>query len=120
LIAFRPHLVICHDISDNRFTGQSHSYEGRPFWRGMDDFNTHLGTQPRSYLNLGWLSTIVDQAIPILDFCWRNEIELHSADLELSKLDNLPSFIVPPVHWAYFTLNESSLNVFHFPASTES
>jgi hypothetical protein len=40
LIALRPHLVICHDMSDNRFCGANPSYEGKPFWRGMDDLRT--------------------------------------------------------------------------------
>lgn len=120
LIALRPHLVICHDISDNRFCGANPSYEDKPFWRGMDDFYAHLSTQPRNYVNLGWVIAVVDQVIPILDFCWRNKIELHSADLELSKLKDVPPFITLPVQWAYFTLNESPLDKFHFPTPAKS
>mgnify|MGYP001795451746 CR=1 FL=1 len=34
LIADRPHLVLMHDISDNRYAAVSRSYEGQPLWKG--------------------------------------------------------------------------------------
>jgi hypothetical protein len=120
MLAKLDHLVICHDVSDNRmWPDASRSYEGRHFWHGMDAFEKAPQTTAR--LNILWLNTVVDQFIPILDFCWRNRIELHSADWEVKedlvdchvKLDAvravLPDDAFSPVtHWAYFTMNESS------------
>ena len=38
LLVERRHVVVCHDISDNRFHSERRSYGGLPFWRGMDYF----------------------------------------------------------------------------------
>lgn len=82
LIADRPHLIICHDISDNRVGGQR-SYGGKPFWRGVAGANENADT---AYSNIGWVTSRVEQVIPILDFCWRNDTELRSLDFELHHL----------------------------------
>ena len=120
LIADKEHLVVCHDISDNRVCNPERSYQGRPFWRGSEDYYEHLRTTERARTNLFWVNTIVDQAIPILDFCWRNGIELHSADYDYHRAtvthpdltravrDTWPDDLFQEVnHWAYFSLNES-------------
>jgi len=115
LIGDRPHLVVCHDISDNRFSSESSAYTG-PIWRGVDDFYANHGVQPRSSVNIFWISTIVDQAIPIIDFCYRNRIELHSADWELAQT-TVPTIdgFTTPVRWVYFTLNEAP-GPLHYPS----
>jgi hypothetical protein len=77
LIADNRHLVICHDMADNRLH-MPNSYEGKTPWCGMDDW--YRAASARARVNLGWVNTIVDQVIPILDFCHRNEIEFHSVD----------------------------------------
>jgi SAM-dependent methyltransferase len=110
LIAAKPHLVMCHDIADNRFAFTERQYRG-PLWRGMDDYYHTLATEPRSFFNLGHFCGAVDQVIPILDFCWRNEIELHSADQEIR---GMAAPFAQPVSWAYFTLNECH-GAFRFP-----
>jgi len=79
LIADKPHLVVCHDMSDNRLGGAK-SYAERPFWRGVEGAHDIPGP---AYANIGWVTSRVEQVIPILDFCWRNDIELQSFDYEL-------------------------------------
>jgi hypothetical protein len=130
LIAGRTHLVVCHDISDNRFCGeQERSYDGRRFWRGMDDWYRNRGCT--AYTNLGWVRSVVDQVIAILDFCSRNRLELHSADFAFADasarhpewLDrvrqSLPEVIGQSLDFAWFSLNEGA-PPFHFPVATGS
>jgi hypothetical protein len=80
-----PHLVVCHDVVDNRFPGPTtaRSYNGKRFWRGMDDWYRHPDTT--NCVNIGWCNALVDQILPILDFCYRNEIELQSVDYEIHR-----------------------------------
>lgn len=79
-IADRRHIVLCHDMSDNRLHSDSYrSYFGKTFWRGANDWS---GTT--AYVNLGWVTSTVEQCIPILDFCYRNKIELGSVDYDVS------------------------------------
>jgi hypothetical protein len=84
--------------------------------------DSHYGSNGKmARTNIFWLNTIVDQFIPILDFCHRNNIELHSADWEVKTdlLENNEAYeefvkIIPADcfqtmnHWAYFALNEYS------------
>jgi hypothetical protein len=79
LLGNRPHLIVCHDISDARYAGNGKSYDGLPLWRGMDEWYL----QQTAYLRLGWAMGLVDQIVPITDFCSRNEIALRSADHEI-------------------------------------
>jgi len=124
VIADRPHLVVMHDITDTRYCGSPAGYQGRSLWRGQD-----LGWAGAcAPLRLGWMETVVEQAIPTLDFLARNGIELHSADDEvhrdlvchperLAELRRVyPSgFFAPVNHWVYFTLNDAA-PPYHFPA----
>ena len=73
LLAERRHVVVCHDISDNRFHPERRSYGGLPFWRGMDYFYNKRDT---TEINIGWLCAVVDQILPLTDFCFRNDIEI--------------------------------------------
>ncbi len=104
LLAGRQHFVIMHDISDARYS-LVEPYNGRALWRGMDNYYAEEGQRQR--VVLGWINTIVDQAIPALDFCARNRIELHSADHELNEAGLLQR-TGNQHHWAYFSLNEGS------------
>ncbi|MCE5249348.1 hypothetical protein LLG96_03925 [bacterium] len=126
LLQQKQHIVICHDFSDNRVVSCPRSYGGKSFWMGMNDFD--INSDKRERLNLFWINTVVDQAIPLVDFCWRNSIELHSADFELYEIKRdhpeiireIQSFIPGHVfseinHWVYFSLNESNGD-YHFPA----
>ena len=120
LLSKQEHIVICHDVSDNRLypEDRDRSYGGLAFWRGMDDHFEADGRMARA--NIFWLDTIVGQFVPILDFCYRNRIELHSADWEVKVdfldndklkkefLDLVPSDCFQEMnHWVYFSLNEA-------------
>jgi len=53
---------------------------GKSFWRVIDSAASNVTT---TFVSLRWVATRVERATPIIDFCWRNEIELHSFDWEL-------------------------------------
>lgn len=128
LLQSREHLIICHDVTDNRVFEIPRSYGGKSFWRGMEDFEAN--SDKRARVNLFWVNTIVDQVIPILDFCWRNNIEFHSADYEMYEIKKSYPEIIERIrqeipvehfsevnHWAYFTLNEAEAP-YYFPSSS--
>jgi hypothetical protein len=116
LLVDREHLVLMHDVSDNRYAAVTRDYGDKPFWRGQT--GAHAGsTGP---LNIGWLCFFVDQFLPVLDFLHRNGVELHSADHEMhtellsderavsAVRDTVPpEFLSYVNHWAYFTLREA-------------
>jgi hypothetical protein len=123
ILAERRHSIVCHDISDNRFSPERRYYGGLPFWRGMDYFYNERNT---TEINIGWLSAVVDQILPLTDFCFRNEIEIQSVDYSIrTKLaeDARARFfnIVAPtpqpalIHMAYWSMAGTPLR--YFPAS---
>lgn len=76
LIENRQHLVIMHDMSDQRYMSEeTKSYREQRLWRG----NNWDG--PR--ILLGNINSSVEQAVSIVDFISRNAIELTSADHSL-------------------------------------
>lgn len=125
LIANRRHLVVCHDISDNRFLGDWHKgYHGRRFWRGSNDWDT--GGERTAYLNLGWLCATVEQIVPLVDFSWRNDMKIESADFNFWSSENgapkrdevirdLALAADTRFHLAYFTMNETASRRFPSP-----
>jgi hypothetical protein len=80
LIAARSHLVLMHDISDNRYAGVSRSYEGQPLWKGST-WDKGMGVS-RARVNIGWMNSLQDQVVAIADFAARNDLEVGSADHE--------------------------------------
>ncbi|MBK5292802.1 MAG: hypothetical protein JJE04_14150 [Acidobacteriia bacterium] len=120
LIQDKPHLILCHDISDRRLLPDKNmDYEGKRPWRGMTDYYDQPDEFARLYIE--WADTIVDQVLPIFDFCIRNKISLHSADYEYREglandpVDSEEVFRMLPCiatdskfHYGWFTLNESS------------
>ena len=123
IIAERRHIVVCHDISDNRFHLQRRSYGGLPFWRGMDHFYDKRNT---TEINIGWISTVVDQILPLTDFCFRNDIEIFSFDYqirhELTEATRdrfftvlVPSHQPPLISMACLSMEATRLR--HYPAS---
>jgi hypothetical protein len=80
-IADKPHLVVCHDMTDIRLNKELTYYRNKQLWRGMDDWYAKNGT--RAYVNIGWALTVVDQVIPIIDFCGRNQMEFRSVDEDI-------------------------------------
>lgn len=117
IIADKRHAVICHDIADNWLGGQK-SYGGKEFWTGVDG----ASGLDVAFTNIGWIMTRVEQVIPILDFCWRNDLRLHSLDEELhlqadtAIRDDILSRLGLPsntaLHMAYFSMNETDSRLF--------
>lgn len=116
LLAGREHFVAIHDISDGRYCGNALDYGNLPFWRGQEGG----WASQTARLRIGWIDTVVEQALPLLDFLTRNRLELGSADhivktevtRDTALIERLnagyPSGFFSDVnHWAYFTLNDS-------------
>jgi hypothetical protein len=126
LIAERPHLVLMHDISDNRYGAASPSYEGQPLWKGSTwDKGTGRST---GRVNIGWMSSLQDQVIAIGDFSTRNGFEVGSGDHEYARFfgahpgyaDEMrraigDRFFSPAAHWVFFSLAGVPPPI-HFPA----
>jgi hypothetical protein len=83
LIADRAHLVLMHDISDNRYVALPRSYDGQPVWKGST-WNKGTGTS-LARVNIGWMNSLQDQVIVVADFAARNDIEIGSADHEYAE-----------------------------------
>lgn len=92
----------CHDISDNRFFPERRSYGGLP------------------------LCAVVDQIIPLTDFCFRNDLEIQSFDYSIRhKLNKAihdrffaifaPSLQPPLISMAYLSMDRT--RSWHFPTS---
>jgi SAM-dependent methyltransferase len=115
IIADRPHVVLCHDMSDNRYNVPK-SYDGKPIW-GVSAVQT-------AYVNSSWVCTHAAQAIAILDFCWRNDVDFHSIDRELQEnidpkrrwafLDAVGLAEGLGAHMGYFSMSETRAR--NFPA----
>jgi predicted O-methyltransferase YrrM len=124
LIADRKHIVVCHDMSHIRFLN-NFDYEGRPFWRGLHAFGDWPGKT--AYAVLGWTVFNVDQVIPIIDFCTRNEMQFRSFDADI-HVDKKSSDIImlaealgltrlDALHMGYFTMNATQHRRFPAPLS---
>jgi hypothetical protein len=127
-LAEREHLVLMHDISDNRYAGVPRSYGGRPLWKGSSWQSRTQSWDSR--VNIGWMNSIQDQVIALADFSARNDLEIGSADHEFATFfgtdserasdmrraigDELFSTIG---HWAFLSLMGRA-GPFHFPAVT--
>jgi hypothetical protein len=126
LIADRPHLVLMHDISDNRYAAVSRSYEGQPLWKGST-WDKGTGTS-LARVNLGWMNSLQDQVIALADFSARNDVEIGSADhayaayfgahlehaAEMTRLLGNEFFSVS-AHYAFLSL-AGRQGPFHYPA----
>jgi len=125
-LAEREHLVLMHDISDNRHAGISRSYGGQPLWKGSK-WQLRAGAWD-SRINIGWMNSIQDQVIALADFSARNDLQIGSADHEYVTFfgahpeyaadmrraigDEMFSTIG---HWAFLSL-VGKAGPFHFPA----
>jgi SAM-dependent methyltransferase len=124
-LAGRPHLLLMHDISDNRYAEVPRSYGGQPLWKGSS-WQQRTGLW-NSRVNIGWMNSIQDQIIALADFSARNDVEIGSADHEYAQFfaanpahavemrhrlgDELFSTVA---HWAFLSLAEKT-GPFHFP-----
>ena len=120
LLVDREHIVIMHDISDNRYVDQDYfDYRGERIWRGADKQSARLC--------LGDYNSLQEQLVAIIDFTTRNKLSLNSADyslqtelrhdpeklIELNRLLGEPFFRLMG-HWFWFSLNEKEGKVY-FP-----
>jgi hypothetical protein len=122
----RQHLILMHDISDNRYCSLPRSYCGLPLWRG-----SHLRSEAGAdgtRLNIGWMNSREDQVIALADFATRNDLEIGSGDHELASFfgarpgaaeemrDTLgDEFFRTTADWAFLSLNDMP-GPFHTPA----
>lgn len=126
LLANRSHLILMHDISDNRYAAVPRSYEDQPIWKGST-WNRGTG-RSTARVNLGWLTSLQDQVVAIADFAARNEIEIGSADHEYAGFfsarpraademtrDLGDGLFSTSAHWAFFSL-AGKAGPFHFPS----
>lgn len=118
-IADKPHLVLCHDISDNRLhpVNADRGYNGKRMWRGSEDYFKAENTNDTAYVHIGWMTTAVEQGIVIQDFCYRNRLTFRSFDLEFNTLATPEERISLSRSWGhtrplffgitYFTMQET-------------
>lgn len=109
IVAPLEHLVIMHDISDNRYASADQlEYGEHGLWRGTD------WSGPR--VKLGIIDSAVEQCVATLDFATRNRITLDSADhsyrTELGAAQQqemrllMGDLFDTEAHWFFFTLNQ--------------
>ncbi len=124
-LAARDHVVACHDVTDSRYVEVPRSYDGRFFWRGP------ATKEISARYNIGWLNTQEPQFLPLMDFLWRNDCEMRSADEDLAlwrrthqarqaELEQAigADVFAPGCHWTYFSLNDATASLV-FPAQME-
>jgi hypothetical protein len=124
----RDHLLLMHDISDNRYAGIPRSYGGQPLWKGSKWQMSARAWESR--VNIGWMNSIQDQVIALADFSARNDLEIGSADHEFvtffgadpARADEMRRTIGDELfstigHWAFLSLMGKT-GPFHFPAVT--
>ena len=125
-LAGRHHLVLMHDISDNRYAHLPRSYGGQPLWKGLK-WQQRAGARD-SRVNIGWMNSMQEQVIALADFSARNDVEIGSADQEYSEFfaahpaygDEMRhllggDFFSVIGHWAFLSLTGKE-GPFHFPA----
>lgn len=108
-IGTRDHLVLMHDISDQRYCGASSSYDGASLWSGENEGANRMV--------LGHYNSAVAQLVSALDFTTRNGVNLHTADESLRRdltpkqaatlNDALGLNVTCQADWAWFSLDEA-------------
>ena len=122
----REHLVLMHDINDNRYPGVLRSYGGQPLWKGSA-WQKRTGAWG-SRVNIGWMNSQQDQVVALADFAARNDLEIGSADHEYAQffaahpdraeeMERLlgKEFFSVAAYWAFLSLSGKE-GPFHFPA----
>ncbi len=111
LIQHKQHIVLMHDISDQRYLNtDTLNYNDQILWRGSDAEGARMV--------LGFINSAVPQAISITDFSCRNGIDLLTADHSLhtelgpcnekvAEMTHLlgDDFFSLDAHWLCFSLN---------------
>jgi len=111
-IAFKPHLVMMHDLADLRYCSPQRAYGEERLWKG-----TSAGEQS---MWLGHIYSRVAQSISIIDFTTRNKLPLHSGDesffqeigTDPGKVALLKNMLGDELfglysHWFWFSLAEA-------------
>ncbi len=124
----REHLVVMHDIVDNRYARVSRSYDGQPLWKGSE-WQQRTGCSG-ARVNIGWMHAMQDQIVAIADFSARNDLDIGSADHEYAHFfgahpdfaDEMRAclgeeFFSTIAQWAFFSLT-GKVGPFEFPAVT--
>jgi hypothetical protein len=122
----RPHLIVMHDIDDNRYGNLPRSYGGHPLWKGAKQHATTGVADSR--VNIGWMNSREDQIVALADFASRNDVEIGSADHEYAtffdedagRADEMrrllgDEFFSTRGRWAFLTLSGKE-GPFHAPA----
>jgi hypothetical protein len=125
----RTHLVLMHDVVDNRHNGHGRSYRQQPLWKG-EDRQPRTGGREVPRVNIGWMQSAQDQVIAITDFSTRNDLVIESAEDELvqfftaspPRADEMRAalgddFFSTAAPWAFFTLTGKA-GPFEFPSVT--
>jgi len=114
----KEHIVMMHDMSDQRYLSRdSLDYGDQILWRGDDDEGARMV--------LGFINSAEPQAVSIVDFACRNQIDLLTADHSLqTELKPHPEKTAEMMHLLggdFFSLNghwlSFSLNDYHRPFS---
>jgi len=117
----KRHLVLMHDMSDNRFEASDPKYGEQGLWLGTDETIWRGAKAISPSFWLGHIVAKVPQAISILDFTSRNRLPLRSAadslhaeiGSELARMAELKALLGAELfsiqaHWFWLTLNEAS------------
>jgi len=126
LLLNTEHLILIHDISDNRYNPTaSRSYGENPLWKGS--LWQEKTKQWNGRVNIGWMNSIQDQVIALSDFLSRNDLDLGSSDQEyhtfFTKYPERNQEMVNLIgqdmfslvgDWAFLTLNGKQ-GPFYFP-----
>lgn len=112
ILQHKEHIVMMHDMSDQRYSSkESLDYNNQILWRGRDTDGARIV--------LGYINSAVPQAVSIVDFSCRNQIDLLTADHSLhTELKPYPEklaemaqllgdeFFSLQAHWLCFSLND--------------
>lgn len=120
LLVEHEHMVLMHDLSDSRFLGPEHrAYGENGLWRANDVTGRMLW--------LGHICSPFEQAVAILDFATRNNLQLRSGDESVRveiigdkpRADEMKKLLGEDLfshraQWFYFSMHER-LGPYTFP-----
>ena len=120
----REHLVLMHDIIDNRYAESV----GRAYKPGLWRPRASPGDEANGdFVNIGWMSSFFEQIIPLVDFSARNDVAIGSGEHEWHRffdphpdrtqemLDALgPDLFSLEARWSFLSLSGKA-GPWHFP-----
>jgi hypothetical protein len=106
----REIFIICHDMRDARYF-EDNDYRGNRLWTSQRDTGYPM-------VHLGNVFSSFEQVVSIVDFCSRNQIELHSATHSVASVPIARSAFDDPKWpyclWYYFSVDGRS---YSYPSS---